>query len=464
MKQRDHSRIIAELYKEYEAAFPRSAELNARAKKYQIDGGSHGLRLISPFPPRIASAHGAWVQDVDQHNILDFWQGHYVNILGHNPPIITQALAKGFQEGFGLQTGFTDELQVETAEILCKQTGMEKVRFTTCGTLATMYSIMLARAFTGRDLVMKVGGGWHGGQPWGLYGVHYKNELGFENMESAGLPGIFKDSLILTEFNNTQLLHEHFGQFGDRMACFIVEIFMGAGGYVPATNEYVKAARDLADKYGVILIIDEVISGFRFRAGGVAGLYNVKPDLSTFGKVIGGGMPVAAVVGRADIMELVGKKSEKKVGFSGGTYSAHPSSFLAAKTLMEYLVANEADIYPRLGVLGDKTRSAMEKAFLNEGIYARCSGDSNDILRGSSLGMLLFPYQEGDEITGPQYVQNPNICDVQLTNIVLQIALLLENVHVVHGLGAVSLAHTESDIEFLGQACQRVARRIKNYL
>ena len=171
-----HVRLVESLARAYAVHSPKSAVLNERARRTQVDGGSHALRLIEPFPPRIVRARGAWVDDEDGHRILDFWQGHTANILGHNPDVITSALSGAFAGGFGLQTGFTDRLQVETAEILCRQTGAERARFTTSGTLATMYAILLARAFTRREVVMKVGGGWHGGHPWGLKGVRFGEE------------------------------------------------------------------------------------------------------------------------------------------------------------------------------------------------------------------------------------------------------------------------------------------------
>jgi len=188
MKTRDYARLLAELTDTYARYAPQSRALNERAVKYQVDGGSHSLRLIQPFPPRIAIAQGAWLNDEDGHRLLDFWQGHLANILGHNPEVVTSVLARAFADGFGLQTGFTDRLQAEVSELLCQRTGAERVRFTTSGTLATMYAIMLARAFTGRDRVMKVGGGWHGGQPWALKGINFQAGDGFQHLESDGLP------------------------------------------------------------------------------------------------------------------------------------------------------------------------------------------------------------------------------------------------------------------------------------
>ena len=466
MTQRDHTQLLADLAEDYAQYSPRSAALNVQAMQCQVDGGSHALRLTQPFPPRIVSASGAWLKDEDDHNILDFWQGHMANILGHNPEIITSVMALTFEMGSGLQTGFTDRLQVETAQILCQQTGAERVRFTTSGTLATMYAILLARAFTGRDLVIKVGGGWHGSHPWGLKGVkfHAQDGVGFQHVETAGLSTALTDEIVVTRFNDPDMLRDHFRQYGDRTACFIVEPFLGAGGFMHAKSEYLQTARELTQQYGAVLIFDEVISGFRFRAGDAGALYGVRPDLATFGKIIGGGMPLAAVVGRADIMRLIGRETGSKVKFSGGTYSAHPASLMAGKTLMDYLAAHEDEVYPRIAALGDKTRQTVEAAFTQEGIYARCTGYGNDAVPGGSISMINFPYQEGRQLDTPDDSRNPAVCDVTLGEIVIQLALLLEDVHVVHSLGSVSAAHTEADIEFLGEACRRAAQRIKPYL
>lgn len=466
MKMRNHTHLLAELAQAYAQHSPRSAALNERANQYQVDGGSHTLRLIRPFPPRIVAAQGAWLKDEDGHDILDFWQGHCANILGHNPEVITSVLARALETGFGLQTGFTDRLQVETAEILCQQTGAERVRFTTSGALATMHATLLARAFTGRDWVMKVGGGWHGAQPWGLKGAdfHAKSGDGFQGVDTAGLPLALTDKIVVTRFNDMRLLRYHFRQYGDQLACFIVEPFIGAGGFIPATREYLHTARELTHHHGTVLIFDEVISGFRFRAGDTGAFYNVQADLSTFGKIIGGGMPVAAVVGRADIMNLVGRAGGRKVKFSGGTYSAHPASLLAGKTLMNHLVTHEEEIYPRLAALGEKARQTVEEAFAQESIHACCTGYGNDVLPGGSASMVHFPYEEGRHLNSPEDVRDPNVCDVTLSETVLQLALLLEDVHVVHSLGSLSTAHTEADIEFLGEACRRAARRFRHYL
>jgi glutamate-1-semialdehyde 2,1-aminomutase len=186
--------------------------------------------------------------------------------------------------------------------------------------------------------------------------------------------------------------------------------------------------------------------------------------VTTLAKIIGGGMPVAAVAGRAAILELCGRAGGNRVRFMGGTYSDHPASLLAAKTLLTYLVEHENEIYPRLARLGAQMRQAIEDAFLSEGIFARCTGHPNDALGGSSFAVPQFPYDEKQSLDSPDEVNDPSLCDVELRDHLFQLALLLEDVHVVHGGGAVSTAHTEQDIARLGEASRRVAQRIKKYL
>lgn len=461
MKRRDHSRLLADLAEAYTERSPRSAALHKEAKRHLVDGGSHAIRLGRPFPPRVVSATGAWIRDEDGHGILDFWQGHLANILGHNPEIVTSEVAKALEAGWGLQTGFCDRLQIEAADILCQRTGAEKVRFTTSGTLATMYAILLSCAHTGRDWVMKAGGGWHGGHPWGLKGVHYHAGNGFDDVESYGLPSDMTDRVLLTGFNDPQVLHDQFREHGDRISCLVLEPVCGAGGVLPATREYLQAAREVTSRHGSALVFDEVVTGFRFRAGDVGALYGVRPDLATFGKIIGGGMPVAAVAGRADLLELVGRSSDRRVAFSGGTFSAHPASLLAARTAMSHLVAHETDLYPRLAALGAATRQVLAHAFTQEGIYAQCTGHLEGVLPGSPLFMVHFPHRADAELLGPEDVFDPEVCDFRLSGETLQLALLLEDVFLFAAHGTVTAAHSEADIDTLRNACRKVAGRFK---
>jgi len=452
-----------QLVDEYRARFPRSAEQHAQAQARMVDGGQHMIRLYQPYPVHIRSASGAYVEDLDGHRILDFWQGHFANILGHNPPQITEPLSELFSNGYGLQTGMVDDLASELAALVCQQTGAERVRFTTSGSLATMYAIMLSRSYTGRQLVLKMGGGWHGAQPWGLIGVSY-GERGFRSPDSEGLPFATPNEVLVTRFNDSQALQDVFESHGSKIACLIVEPVIGAGGFMPATPEYMTLARELTRKHGALLISDEVIAGFRFRAGNAALLYGVEPDLTTMGKIVGGGMPVALVAGKAQVMARAGREGGRHVRFDGGTYSAHPASMLAGKLMVEYLVEHEADIYPRLANLGQQMRIRIEQVFAEQGVLARCTGYPNAAVQGSSLALIHFPVRPDIQVDSPDVASDPACCNTEVRERILKLALLIEDVYAVHGLGSLSTAHTERDLDKLYAACGRAAQRVKSFL
>lgn len=460
MTRRDHTKLIRQLSEEYVQRFPRSCALHERAKKRLIDGGNHLVRLYPPFPLRYTAARGAYITDADGHQIMDFWQGHLANILGHNPAQITEPLAEAAHAGWGLQSGHPDELQIAVAEMLAERTGAERVRLTTSGSLATMYAIMLARAFTGRDVVLKIEGGWHGAQPWALFGIS-PQDGSYDHLESEGLPKSIGGETLVTPFNDANTLADIFKRQGDRIACLIMEPWLGSNCSIPAEPEFIRAARELTDRHGALLILDEVIAGFRFRCGNLGAMYGVQPDLTTLGKIIGGGMPLAAVVGRADVMALCGRANgSRRVRFDGGTYSAHPLTLLAAKTMLAYLAEHETEIYHRLGELGDKARRGIEVAFANYDIVARCTGYPNEATPGSSLGAVHFPYDPGQLLHSGKDVSDPTVCDTAMREQVLKLGLLLQDIHVSHGLGAISLAHTDADIERLIASCATVAERV----
>jgi len=451
--------LIGRLQAQYEERHPRSAAAYARALRYLVDGGSHGARMFAPYAFRIVSAQGSRVRDLDGHDIIDFWQGHYANILGHNPPQVSEPLAQMLRQGQGLQTGLPDELQTDMAELLLQRTGDERLRFTTAGSLATMYAIMLARGFTGRSLVLKAAGGWHGAQPLAIRGTHYGAE-GFAGIDSQGVPQEAAAETIVTQYNDVDQLRAIFERHGDRLACFILELCPGNGGFMLAKPAFVRAARELTQSYGAVLIIDEIITGFRFAAGGLQRLYGVQADLSTYGKIIGGGMPVSAVTGRADIMELAGKSTGGRVMFNGGTFSAHPASMLAGKTVLEHLVRHEDTIYPQLAEAGDRMRAAIEQIFAQRGVLARCTGWGNELVRGGSLIQVHFPHREDVQVDSPEAAWNPDLCDVQLRERVLKLGLVLRGVNVSHGLGAISTAHSEADLAQVLEAYDWVAQQI----
>ena len=330
----DYTALIEELSREFRARNPRSAALDERARAVMVDGGNHGVRLSHPFPPRIASARGGRVTDVDGHSILDFWQGHFANILGNSPDVVAAALSGAVAGGDTLlQLGIPDELTVETAELLCPRLHTEKLRFTTSGTLATMYAIMLARAYTGRELVLKVGGGWQGSQPWGLVG--YALHPGPEpwTLDSEGLPSSVEGEVEISRFNDPEDLAARFRDHGDRIACMIVEPVVGAGEFMFGRPEYLGLARELTERYGALLIFDEVQCGMgrtgRLFAHEWAG---VTPDIMMVAKGIGGGFPLGAVL--ATEKAAAGMTA----GTHGSTYGGNPLATAVGNAVLDVVL------------------------------------------------------------------------------------------------------------------------------
>ena len=455
--QQHSTKLLEALAADYERQFPTSKAAHSRACDVLVGGISHGARSFKPYPVRIVDAQGARVTDLDGNEIIDYWQGHYANILGHNPPVVRDRLVKALERGSGLQTGHLEALQTEFAEVLTKALGAERVRFTTAGTLATMYAIMLARAHTGRDLVVKIGGGWHGAQPLALKGVH-STETGFSEVDSLGVPTCTDAEILVTRFGGVDSLRDLFRRHGDRIACFILELCPGRNGFVPATQEYVDTARQLTDKHGAILIFDEVITGFRFCASGMQKLYGVIPDLTTMGKIIGGGMPLSAVLGRRDVMDLASDASERRVWFNGGTFSGHPLCLLAGHTMVSHLVEHESEIYPALASKGERLRAGVEGAFAKHGVLGHCTGRSQPPVAGSSLLAAYFPYQQDHYPASAEDLADPALCDATMDS-ALKLGLLLQGVYVAHGLGAVSMAHTDEDIDATIAAFDAFAQR-----
>ncbi|MBM3310103.1 MAG: aminotransferase class III-fold pyridoxal phosphate-dependent enzyme [Candidatus Aminicenantes bacterium] len=459
-------KLVRFLVERYESRTPRSREAFARAEKVMVRGGSHTLRLFRPYPFFVRKAQGATVEDLDGGTYIDYWQGHYANVLGHNPPELAAEVERLAGRNGPLHTGFESEFQVLLAERLLERLGWKghKVRFTTSGTLAAMSAVLLAQGFTGREKILKVAGGWHGASPMLLKGVKY-GPGGYEHLESAGLPERTLRNTLLVKFNDLDDLERVVRKAGDKAACFIVEPFLGAGGFLPATSDYLAAARRLCDRHGIVLIFDEIVSGFRFGPAGVQTLYGVEPDLAAFGKVIGGGHAVAAVTGKRFLLDCCETKAPaaRRVLFEGGTFSSHPQYMKAGLAMLNVLSRRSKTIYPRLGAMGEALRRGVEKAFAVQGFRVQCTGDPDPLLGGSSMFMVNFP-KDSAGLRSAEDVADPARCDVALKEDVLKLALMTMGVHVVHGGGAVSAAHQTSDIDRTLEAYAEAARLFKSYL
>jgi glutamate-1-semialdehyde 2,1-aminomutase len=464
MFQLDKQKLFLDLTREYRATHKKSAAVFRRASRVLVKGGSHNLRLFEPFPFIDTHASGSRVKDVDGLTYIDFWQGHFANILGHNPRVVIRAMQREFQKGRGLATGFPGEFQWELARLILGQLKTDKIRFTTSGTLATMYAVMLAMALTKRQLVLKIGGGWHGSHPYLLKGISTYRQ-GLTEVESAGLPPGTEALVVVSKFNDRDDLEEKFRAYGERLACLILEPFIGAGGFIFSRPEYLRRARELSARYGALLIFDEVVSGFRFNPGGLQTLYGVKPDLTVLGKAIGGGMPVGAVAGREDVMALCAPDANpgERVKFDGGTFSGHPASMIAGLASLRHLIKQADKIYPRIGRLGALARKEIERVFAGQGFKVRCTGDGEALGVASSLLGVHFVGEETERIDSPEQVWNPEVSDFELREKIFKLAMIQEGFNIFHGYGSISAAHSQAEIQASLEAVERIARKWKNY-
>jgi glutamate-1-semialdehyde 2,1-aminomutase len=320
------------------------------------------------------------------------------------------------------------------------------VRFGVSGTEATMYTVRLARAHTKKRVIAKVSGGWHGGSSFLTVAIHRP----YEKPDSAGLLSEATKYTIGLPFNDIELTSQILRKHKDDLAAVIIEPVVGAGGFIPAEKDYLKALRELTEQFDSELIFDEIITGFRLALGGAQEFYNIIPDMATFGKILGGGMPIGAVCGREDILDLASPLKERKKWDSalvgGGTFSINPLSMIAGiKTLS--ILQKEAEIYPRINAMGEKAKQGIEKVLIEQGINAKCTGVG-------SLFQTHFPYEENVTLKNPRDIED--LTDAKKRDEEFKLRLINKGFFVMHGGGAVSTAHTESEINHLIEATSAI--------
>ena len=359
---------IDELEKEYVANHPKSKQLYERALDCYASGVSHDGRFARPFPIYVVKAEGTRKWDVDGNEYVDYVMGHGGLLFGYGDERVVEAIHNQIPKA--MHVGACTELEIEWAELIkklvpCARGGL--VRATSCGGEAVQTAIRLSRIYTGRDKIVLQGGAYHGkgdttiyarrGPPFGVYNVR-------------GIPKEVSDGVIIVPFNNLPAAEKAF-ETGD-VACFLLH-----------TNnlysrEYIEGLRELTRRYGVVFIMDEVISGFRYAAGGAQEYYGVTPDLAAIGKIIGGGAPVGAVCGKRDIMEFHAFKDDHWNRFvrisEGGTWNAQPLSVVGGIAMMKIIDAERNQIYPRLYKLGRRLTESFNDQVEDLGLTALAFG------------------------------------------------------------------------------------------
>jgi len=336
---------------EIRARSPQSLAAWQRNRTVMPAGVGSLFRLADPFPMVIKRAKGARVWDADDNEYLDFMLGFSVMILGNAPAEVEAAILEALPRG--THYGQCHEHEYAFAKLFCDMVpGVEKVGFCNSGTEATMYALRLARATTGRPLVAKFEGGYHGthdllavsfGRPRGGVDPSGPIEDPAAVPESPGLAeGAWKDTIVLP-FNHPAAL-DKLRRHASRLAAVIVEPVQGAAGTIPADREFLVELRRVTRELGIYLIFDEVITGFRLARGGAREFYGVTPDVSTFGKIAGGGLPFGAVAGSAEAMRFMEYDSEPGAILMAGTFNGNPLVTAAGSAVLRRLSTDPLSI------------------------------------------------------------------------------------------------------------------------
>jgi glutamate-1-semialdehyde 2,1-aminomutase len=442
---------VKHFFDAYRQKTPFSDHLFKRAKEVMPGGISHSIHYFPPYPFFVKKAKGSKIWDVDGNEYVDLWMGHYTHILGHHSEIVVEAIERQLKEG--IHWGILFEKQVEWAELIRELIPCaEMVRFCCSGTEATMYAVRLARAFTGKNTILKIAGGWHGANSDLSLGI----KMPYEREESLGLLPELQQYTKTIPFNDLSGSLEIIHQNKNDLAGIIIEPVIGEGGFIPATLEYLKMLRSETETLGILLIFDEVISGFRVALGGAQARFNITPDLTTLGKIMGGGLPVGALVGKREILEKTSpeKKGNKweKIMIGGGTFSSHPLTAAAGMAMLNYLKDHEEDIYPVIEAKGKKVRKGVRESFHREGLEAMVTGIG-------SLFQTHFPFQKGVALNSPHSIHR--FTDTEKREVEFRIRMLMKGIHVMHGGGALSMAHSDEDIGKIIEAAQEVAKEMK---
>jgi glutamate-1-semialdehyde 2,1-aminomutase len=322
-----------------------SAELFARAQR-SVPGGVNSpvraFRGVGGTPLFIARGEGSRIFDVDGNSYIDYVCSWGPLILGHRPPFITEALREALE--IGTSFGAPTEQEVEFAELITKMVpSMEMVRLVNSGTEATMSAIRLARGFTGRDLTVKFEGCYHGH----VDSLLVKAGSGMATLgiaDTAGVPAEFAATTIALPYNSITPVGKVFAERGSKIAAVIVEPVVGNMGCVPPAAGFLEALRHLTERHGALLILDEVMTGFRVAPGGAQQRFGIKPDLTTLGKIIGAGLPMAAYGGRADVMKKIAPVGPV---YQAGTLSGNPLAVSAGLAMLRHLDSHP-EIYETL--------------------------------------------------------------------------------------------------------------------
>ncbi|MFB3946232.1 glutamate-1-semialdehyde 2,1-aminomutase [Aeromonas veronii bv. sobria] len=393
---------------------------------------------VGGTPRFIDHADGAYLYDVDGQAYVDYIGSWGPMLLGHNHPAIKAAVIKAVEKG--LSYGAPTEIEVLMAEKVRQIVpSMEQVRMVNSGTEATMSAIRLARGYTGRDKIVKFEGCYHGHAD-SLLVKAGSGALTLGQPNSPGVPADFAKHTLTCVFNDLESVREAFTQYGSEIACIIVEPVAGNMNCIPPVPGFLEGLRAICDEFGALLILDEVMTGFRVSLRGAQGHYNIDPDLTTLGKIIGAGMPVGAFGGKKKVMQHIAPTGPV---YQAGTLSGNPVAMAAGLTMLDLLL--EPGLYEQL---------SAKTAQVAEGLKAAAAKHGIPLVINYVGGMFGFFFTEENEITRYEQVTR---CDMERFKRFYHL-MLEEGVYLApsaYEAGFLSLAHGDKEIEHTLAAAER---------
>ena len=429
---------------------PNGAEQSRRLHEQALDvfpgGVSHNIRHAEPHPLYVTGAEGSTIRDADGNEYVDFWMNHITSVLGHAHPDVVAAVREQAEQG--LHYGAVNETALELGRRIQEYVpSAERVRFCSSGTEATMYAVRLARAATGGFRVLKAEGGWHGGNTDLSASIHAP----FEEPETVGLPPGAPEHVHSFPVNDREAVDALLSEYGEEVAAVIVEPMLLAGGGIECKTGFLEHLRDATEGHGTLLIFDEVVTGFRVSPGSYQARVGVTPDLTTMGKFLGGGLPVGALAGRADLFEHARPdvETDRPVLAGGGTFSMNPMTATAGLASLD--VVGSEPVYEYTESQAERVRSELEAVFDALGIETTTLG-------ASSLFLTHFqPEKPLDTVGAVETATNREALHE------FHRRLLAHGYYFLPGhMGAVSYQTTEAELDGLIDASRAVAADLQS--
>jgi len=423
----------------------KSSRLFKKSKKFHVNGVHHNIRFFEPYPFVTKSSNGKFLVDVDSNKYVDYWMGHWSLILGHSPKDVLHNVRKQLNNGW--MHGTLSNNTIKLSEKISKAVpAAEKIRYATTGTEATMYAVRLARTATRRKIIAKIDGGWHGYTTDLLKTVNWP----FQKSESRGITD--EKHIVSLPYNDLENSIRILKSISNDLAAVIIEPVLGGGGCIPATKEYLTGIEEFCHKNNSLFILDEIVTGFRFRYGCLYDTMKLEPDIVTLGKIVGGGFPIGVICGKDEFMNyantsLFSKSNRAYIG--GGTFSANPLSMIAGESTLRMIKNKGNTLYERLNMLGSKTRKMLDKKF------------AGDVIT-TGVGSLFLTHFLKGKITEIKNSTDAAKCNTKKLHDYHFHMIVNDKIFFLPGkLGAFSDVHTKSDITAIMKSTDNFLTKFK---